>query len=172
MFPLPTDPATTAATPAHTDFANVFLETHEPVFGVVLIILAILGGVTAMIQLDRSDESSAGFLFILGALTALGSFGLLLGLQHSNTQIRTHIVENMVANVQSKYGAKLEIDASKKQDDPKNETTQNLDKPKQYTLIFPNGASAGYKMYFTDKSEPMIVDDEGTPTAKELNQNR
>lgn len=159
--------AVTTAITATSDFANVYLETHSPSIGVVLVFIIIVGGILAAVQLDRSEEDSAGFLFVLGALTAIVGIALVAGLQYTNTKISNKIAEHMVSNVESKYGAKLEIDMSK--DKLQKETTNDLQKPKQYTLVFKNGTSAGYKMYFTDKSEPVIVQDEGTPTAEELN---
>lgn len=159
-----------AVTAATTDFAEVFLQTHDPSLTVILIVLIIGGGILATCQFDRSEEDDAGFFFVLGALVAIGGLILTVGIEHSNNQISTKIAENMVSNVESKYGAKLDIDMSK--DKLRKETTKDLDKPKQYTLIFKNGASAGYKMYFTNAGEPIIVDDEGIPTAKELNQSQ
>lgn len=134
-----------------------------------MLFIGLIGAVTAWIQLDRSNEDSAGFFFVVGAITALVGVGLYAGLTYSNTQIRTQIAENMVKNVQTKYGAKLDIDVNKDANKPNSELTQHLDQPKQYTLVFPNGVSGSYKIYFKDTSEPVIVEDQGAPTAKELN---
>lgn len=171
MFPTPTAPPTTD-TSANVDFANVFLQTHSSVALMIMLFVGLIGAVTAWIQLDRSNEESAGFLFVVGAITALVGVGLYGGLTYSNTQIRTQIAENMVKNVQTKYGAKLDIDVQKDANKPNSELTQHLDQPKQYNLVFPDGVSASYKIYFKDTSEPVVVEDKGAPTAKELNQGK
>lgn len=75
------------------------------------------------------------------------------------------VVENMVANVEAKYDAELKLDKNFRNTF---EGWAELGEPHDYTLVFRDGVSAEYKMYFKKSGEPVVVDDSAAPTPSDL----
>lgn len=111
----------------------------------------------------------AGFLLMMGVLIsggrvqtaifggaalvfAIGAYVPLQGVVIANAQT---IENHMKENIKTKYKASLELESSK----GLFANATDLDQKKKYKLVFEDGASGEYEMYFKETGEPVVVVD-------------
>jgi hypothetical protein len=142
------------------NYADVFIESNST----LAIVAAIMLGIGFLIvfigyfSMDFEGPMAIGALLAITGLVGMGFFSI------TDFDNKEEIVKNMSSNVETKFNADLKFHEPAR--------TFNLDTPREYTLVFENGSSAEYTMYFKKTGEPVIVDEEKAPTAKELNEEK
>ena len=133
------------------EYLNVYSSTlPDPVVSTSLVIVAAAGFVIMMGQLIF-DGSVRSILF--GTFTFVLAMGAVVPLQTAARDNISTIKQNMATNIETKYGATWEMPDLT---ESSIETVSGLDKPKKYKLVFENGATAEYELYFNENSEPVV----------------
>lgn len=141
-------------------YADVFLypESMLTLFFVILVGIGFLAFIWGVFVIDFT------FPLVVGAALMVAGIIGIMGSPVSAMNTKTEIEKNMISNVEEKYGADLKVSETP--------DVNTLGIPMKYILVFENGASAKYTMYFEKSGEPVIVDESKAPTVQELNEGK